>query len=142
MCAFLPRRHLSGQLEVELSGFAGLRLGVEDRCFDLSIDKKSDFISANCEAIENVMAVAIGLKTLEKFFASIRISAPLTGRSLGSFTSPSTEVPAQTVTATNNEPTKLRTSDFGSIIGNFRGFSLTTQRRICGRPGVACSRLH
>src|SRR6266540_4789625 len=66
MCVFLPRRHLSGQLEVELSGFAGLRLGVEDRCLDLSIDQESDFISANCEAIANVMAGGIRLDDLGK----------------------------------------------------------------------------
>lgn len=48
VCVLLRRCRLSGQIEVELSGFAHLRLGIEDRCFDLPIDNESDFISANC----------------------------------------------------------------------------------------------
>ena len=38
MCVFLSRRRLPRQIEVELSGLARLRLGIDDRCFDLSID--------------------------------------------------------------------------------------------------------
>ena len=43
-----------GQLKVELSGFARLRGGIEDRCLDGSIDNESDFINANCKAIGGV----------------------------------------------------------------------------------------
>ena len=50
-----------GQLKVELSGFARLRGGIEDRCLDGSIDNDSDFINANCKAIGGVMAGGIGL---------------------------------------------------------------------------------
>jgi len=50
-----------GQLKVELSGFARLRGGIEDRCLDGSIDNDSDFINANCKAIGGVMAGSIGL---------------------------------------------------------------------------------
>jgi hypothetical protein len=89
---FASRHHLSGQSEVESSGFACLRLGVEDRCFDLSIDKQSDSISANSQAVADAI--------LEKFCASIRTSAALIGRPVRSFTTPSTEVPA----AALNEP--------------------------------------
>jgi hypothetical protein len=67
VCALL-RHHLAGQLEVELSGFAGPRLCVENRCFDSSIDKETDFIITNRKAIANVMAVATGLDDLGKIF--------------------------------------------------------------------------
>jgi hypothetical protein len=63
---FLSRHHLSGQIEIELSGFARLRLGVEDQCFDLSIDNESDFISANSQAVADVMAAGIGSNNLGK----------------------------------------------------------------------------
>jgi hypothetical protein len=66
VCVFLRRRRFSGQIEVELSGFAQLRLGIEDRCFDLSIDNESDLISGNSQAIADVMAVGIGLNNLGK----------------------------------------------------------------------------
>ena len=50
-----------GQLKVELSGFAILRGGIEDRCLDGSIDNDGDFVNANCKAIGGVMADGIGL---------------------------------------------------------------------------------
>src|SRR5207248_5104248 len=71
-----------GQLKVELSGFAILRGGIEDRCLDGSIDNDGDFVNANCKAIGGVMADGIGLNDPGKvlpFVASIRTSAPLTG---------------------------------------------------------------
>ena len=52
---------LWGQLKVELSGFARLRVGIEDRCLDGSIDNESDFINTNRKAIGGVMAGGIGL---------------------------------------------------------------------------------
>src|SRR6266436_6309250 len=51
MCVFLSRRRLARQIEVELSRLACLRLGVGDRCFDLSIDNQADLISGNSQAI-------------------------------------------------------------------------------------------
>jgi hypothetical protein len=49
-----------GQLKVELSGFARLRGGIEDRCLDGSIDNDTDFVNANCKAIGGIMACGIG----------------------------------------------------------------------------------
>ena len=54
-------RCFCGQLKVELSGFARLRISIEDRCLDGSIDDESDFINANCQASGGVMAGGIGL---------------------------------------------------------------------------------
>ena len=50
-----------GQLKVELSVFARLRGGIEDRCLDGSIDNESGFVNASWEAIGGVMAGGIGL---------------------------------------------------------------------------------
>ncbi len=58
---FLNGLCFCGQLKVELSGFARLRLGIEDRCLDCSIDNESDFINANGKALGGVMAAGIGL---------------------------------------------------------------------------------
>ena len=66
MCVFLSRCGLPGQIEVELSGLARLRLGVGNRCFDLSIDKQSGFISGNSQAIADVMPVGVSLNNLGK----------------------------------------------------------------------------
>jgi len=52
---------LWGEFKVELSGFARLRVGIEDRCLDGSIDNESDFINTNRKAIGGVMAGGIGL---------------------------------------------------------------------------------
>jgi len=68
MGVFLGRRCLSGQIEVELSGFAQLRLGIADRCHDLPIDNESDLISANCQTVGDVVASCIGLSNLGKIF--------------------------------------------------------------------------
>src|SRR4030095_13917797 len=38
VCVCFRRCSLSSQIEVDLSGFAHLRLGINDRCFDLPID--------------------------------------------------------------------------------------------------------
>ena len=40
-----------GQLKVELSVFARLRGGIEDRCLDGSIDNESGFVNAGWKAI-------------------------------------------------------------------------------------------
>ena len=64
MCVFLSRCRLPRQIEVELSGLARLRLGVGDRCFDLSIDNQTDLISGNSQAIADVVAVGISLDNL------------------------------------------------------------------------------
>src|SRR5437773_6694154 len=66
MCVFLSRCGLPGQIEVELSGLARLRRGVSDRCFDLSIDKQSGFISGNSRAIADIMAVRVSVNNLGK----------------------------------------------------------------------------
>jgi hypothetical protein len=50
-----------GQLKVELSVFARLRGGIQDRCLDDSIDNDGDFVNANCKAIGGVTAGGIGL---------------------------------------------------------------------------------
>jgi len=50
-----------GQLKVELSVFARLRGGIEDRCLDGSIDNDTDFVNANWKAIGGVTAGGIGL---------------------------------------------------------------------------------
>ena len=50
-----------GQLKVELSMFARLRGGIEDRCLDGSIDNESGFVNAGWKAIGGVMAGGIGL---------------------------------------------------------------------------------
>ena len=55
-----------GQLKVELSGFARLRVGIEDRCLDGSIDNDRDFVNANWKAIGGVMAGGIGLNNFGK----------------------------------------------------------------------------
>ena len=52
---------LWGQLKVELSVFARLRGGIENRCLDGSIDNDGDFVNANWKAIGGVMAGSIGL---------------------------------------------------------------------------------
>jgi hypothetical protein len=119
MGVFLSRRRLRRQNEVELSGFARLRPGIGDRRFDLSIDNQSDLVSGHSQAIADVAAIGINFNDLGKFFASIRTSAPLIGRLLGSFTSPSrTDVPAaQTLNVTSSEPTKPRMNDLESIVG-------------------------
>jgi hypothetical protein len=49
------------ELKVELSRFARLRVGIEDRCLDDSVDHDSDFINANCQASGAVMAGSVGL---------------------------------------------------------------------------------
>src|SRR5438067_12143698 len=64
MCVFLSRCGLPGQIEVELSGLARLRLGVGNRCFDLSIDKQSSLVSGNSQAIAHITAVGICLDDL------------------------------------------------------------------------------
>ena len=68
---------LWGQLKVELSVFARLRGGIEDRCLDGSIDNESGFVNAGWKAIGGVMAGRIGLNNLGKItsVASIRTSA-------------------------------------------------------------------
>ena len=66
MRVFLSRCRLPRQIEVKLSGFARLRLGINDGCFDLSTDHESDFISANSQAVAGVMAVGVGLNNLGK----------------------------------------------------------------------------
>ena len=50
-----------GQLKVELSVFARLRGGIEDRCLDGSIDNENGFVNAGWKAIGGVMAGGIGL---------------------------------------------------------------------------------
>src|SRR6266571_9270958 len=82
------------------------------------------------------------LTILEKFFASMRTSAPLTGRPAGSFTTPSrTDVPAKTVKVTSSEPTKLRMNDFENIVGHFSAFLLTIQRRALPPNDIASQTL-
>src|SRR5437763_15983567 len=49
-----------GQLKVELSGFAILRGGIEDRCLDGAIDNDGDVVNANCNAIGGGMADGSG----------------------------------------------------------------------------------
>jgi hypothetical protein len=91
------------QLKVELSVFARLRVGIEDRCLDDSIDSDSDFVNANCQASGAVVACSVGLNNPGKllpFVAPIRTSAPLTGCPVGSFTTPSrADVPPQALNA-------------------------------------------
>jgi len=71
---------LWGQLKVELSGFARLRGGIEDRCLDGSIDKDGDFVNANCKAIGGVMADGIGLNNPGKI-----TSVPCFNPDIGAF---------------------------------------------------------
>src|SRR6266446_7152350 len=66
MCVFLSRCRLPRQIEVELSRLACLRLGVGDRCFDLSVDKESGLVGGNSQAIADVVAVGISLDNLGK----------------------------------------------------------------------------
>src|ERR1700746_209197 len=68
MCVFLSRRSLPRQIEVELSRLARLRLGVSNRCFDLSIDNESGLVSANSQAIADIAAVGISFYNLGKVF--------------------------------------------------------------------------
>ena len=68
VCVFRGRRHLSRQIEVELSGFAQLRLGIEDRGLDRSVNDKSDVIGASRKAIGDVMTGGIGLNSLREIF--------------------------------------------------------------------------
>ena len=64
MCVFLSRCCLPGQIEVELSGLARLRLGVGNRCFNLSTDNESGLVSGNSQAIAHITAVGICLDDL------------------------------------------------------------------------------
>src|SRR5690242_13416539 len=68
VCMYFRRRRFCSQLEVELSGFAHLRLGIEDRCLDRSINNETDSISANRQAIRDVMPAVIGFNILSKTF--------------------------------------------------------------------------
>ena len=64
MCVFLSQCGLSRQIEVELSGLARLRLGVGNRCFNLSTDNESGLVSGNSQAIAYITAVGICLDNL------------------------------------------------------------------------------
>lgn len=82
------------------------------------------------------MAVGIGLNNFGKILRFNPDISAFDWPSVGSFTIPSrADVPAaQTVKVTSSEPTKLRATDFGSIVEYFRGFSLTIQSRVLRRP--------
>ncbi len=119
-----------GQLKVELSGFARLRGGIEDRCLDGSIDNESDFVNANCKAIGGIMAGGIGLNNPGKI-TSVSCFNPdigaFDGFPAGSFTTPSkADVPAQALKATRNKPTKLILYDLRNIWASY-GFWLTNR---------------
>lgn len=66
VCVFLGWCCLPRQTEVELSWLARLRLGVGNRCFDLSIDNESGFVSGNSQAIANVATVGTSFNNLGK----------------------------------------------------------------------------
>jgi hypothetical protein len=110
---------LWGQLKVELSVFARLRGGIEDRCLDGSIDNESGFVNAGWKAIGGVMAGRIGLNNLGKITSVCCFDSDIGAfdrMPVGSLTTPSkADVPAQALNAARNKPTKLILYDLRNI---------------------------